>query len=114
MLEFTRKAALNEARHLHPRTAARRCCANSWPASCGRRGVEPGAIEICISDNASEDGTAQIVAEFQRQSRFPISYHRFPTDMRGVRNFNNAVEMARAEYCWLVGSDDILLDGGVR
>jgi abequosyltransferase len=79
-----------------------------------QEGVESGALEICISDNASEDGTAQIVAEFQRQTRVPIRYHRFPTDMRGVRNFNNAIEMAQAEYCWLVGSDDVVLDGGVE
>jgi abequosyltransferase len=70
-------------------------------------------VEICISDNASEDGTAELVATYQRTSPFPITYFRFPTDTRGVRNFVNVVEMASAEWCWFVGSDDVLLPGAL-
>jgi abequosyltransferase len=78
-----------------------------------QEGIGNKEIEICISDNASEDGTAALVAEYQGLSSIPIKYFRFPTDMRGVRNFINVVEMAEAEYCWLVGSDDVLLDHAV-
>lgn len=67
-------------------------------------------VEVCISDNASEDGTAELVRQYQRLSSIPIRYFRFATDMRGVRNFVNVVDMADAEYCWLVGSDDVLID----
>jgi len=66
-------------------------------------------VEICISDNASNDGTAELVEAHKSTSPFPIKYFRFPTDMRGVRNFVNVIDMAEAEYCWLVGSDDVLL-----
>lgn len=70
-------------------------------------------IEICISDNASADGTSELIERYQRSSHLPVKYFRFDVDMRGVRNFVNVIDMARAEYCWLVGSDDILLPGAI-
>jgi abequosyltransferase len=66
-------------------------------------------VEVCISDNASTDGTEALVAA----STFPIRYHRFPTDQGGTTNFLHAVEMATAEWCWLIGSDDALEPGAV-
>lgn len=78
-----------------------------------QRGFDAGEVEVCISDNASADGTAQMVAGYQRTSPFAIRYFRFETDMRGVRNFLNAVQMASGEYCWLIGSDDAVLEGGI-
>lgn len=77
-------------------------------------GVDPAAVEICISDNASDDGTEALVAGFQRTSPFPVRYHRFPTDVRGVRNFINVVNMAGGEYCWMIGSDDLVLEGALE
>ena len=29
--------------------------------------------------------------------------------MGGVRNFANVIDMAEAEYCWFIGSDDALM-----
>jgi glycosyltransferase involved in cell wall biosynthesis len=76
-------------------------------------GIPSGQLEVCISDNASTDGTADLVASYQATSPFPISYHRFERDMRGARNFNQAVEMATADWCWFVGSDDALIPGAI-
>jgi abequosyltransferase len=78
-----------------------------------QRGFDAREVEVCISDNASADGTAQLVAGYQRSSPFAIRYFRFETDMRGVRNFLNAVQMASGEYCWLIGSDDAVLEDGI-
>ncbi|MDR3150214.1 MAG: glycosyltransferase [Candidatus Peribacteria bacterium] len=33
-------------------------------------------IEICISDNASEDNTKELINGFQKKSIIPIIYHR--------------------------------------
>ena len=78
-------------------------------------GVPSGdEIEICISDNASTDGTANLVAEVERVSPFPVRYHRFDIDQGGTRNFVQVVDIATAEWCWLVGSDDALLPGALR
>jgi len=59
-------------------------------------------VEVCISDNASQDGTEDML--MQLQAGFPLSlrYYRFDNDC-GVHNFFNVVEMARAEYCWIIG-----------
>lgn len=70
------------------------------------------AVEVCISDNASEDGTADMIGQLQARFPLPLGYHRFESD-RGVHNFFNVVEMARAEYCWIVGSDDALPVGAI-
>lgn len=76
--------------------------------------AEVGKLEICISDNASEDGTSELIQEYRATSPIPIKYFRFDQDMRGVRNFVNVVEMAEAEYCWLMGSDDVIPHDGIR
>src|SRR3989338_4912815 len=70
--------------------------------------------EICISDNASADGTRELVADLRSSIGVPVKYFRFEQDMRGVRNFLNVVDMAEADYCWLVGSDDLILPGGIE
>src|SRR5581483_8259628 len=75
--------------------------------------ADDDALEICISDNASADQTSQLIQEYQRVSPFPIKYFRFAVDV-GVRNFANVVEMASFEWCWLVGSDDVLLPNAVE
>lgn len=78
-----------------------------------RQGVDDH-IQICISDNASQDGTSELIEQYQRASPVLIKYYRFQKDMRGVRNFLNVVEMADTEYCWLMGSDDVIVDDSLR
>lgn len=74
--------------------------------------IDGSLIQICISDNASQDGTSAMVESYQKNSHIPIEYFRFSVDT-GIRNFFNVISMADAEYCWLMGSDDVILDGGV-
>lgn len=63
-------------------------------------------VQIVISDNASTDGTAEIVDNFRR--RFPqVTYHRWEQNMGASRNYLKVVELAEGDYCWLFGSDDI-------
>jgi glycosyltransferase involved in cell wall biosynthesis len=70
-------------------------------------------VEVCISDNASQDGTEQMLGQLVSRFPIPIRYFRFDLD-QGVRNFFNVVEMARSEYCWIIGSDDALPEGSLR
>lgn len=70
-------------------------------------------VEIVISDNASTDHTEALVRDYQ--SRFPrIRYHRNPENLGADRNFLKVVEIAQGEYCWLLGSDDALVDGAIE
>lgn len=66
-----------------------------------------GLIQICISDNASEDNTEEIINEYK--IKFPyISYHRNDKNLGPDRNFLKCVEIANSSFCWLMGSDDKL------
>lgn len=82
--------------------------------ACQSDTLDRSEVEICISDNASLDGTTELVREFQSRLPLSLKYFRFERDMRGVRNFVNVVDMANAEYCWLVGSDDMIPPDGVK
>lgn len=70
-------------------------------------------IEIVVSDNASTDGTESLVREFQSQYR-NITYFRWPENMGADRNYLQVIEQASGQYCWFLGSDDLLLDGALE
>jgi len=70
-------------------------------------------VEICISDNASEDNTEELVKEYQKKSPIPIIYHKNEKNMGADYNYLKVVEIANGEYCWLLGSDDIIEEGGI-
>jgi abequosyltransferase len=67
-------------------------------------------VEIVISDNASTDGTQQLVRDWQ--SRYDrLVYDRSPENLGPDRNYLRAVDLAQGDYCWLMGSDDALAPG---
>lgn len=68
-------------------------------------------IEVVISDNASTDQTSDIIASYR--DRLPLVYHRAAENMGADRNFLKVVELATGDFCWLMGSDDILEPGSV-
>lgn len=76
--------------------------------------VEGTLLEICVSDNASHDGTAEMIDRLRARSVVPVRYRRNNRDVGPARNVLAAVEMARGDYCWLLSSDDLLADGAVR
>lgn len=65
-------------------------------------------VEICISDNASTDNTAEIVSRFQDKNICNITYHKNEENIGADRNFLKVIEIASGEYCWWLGSDDAL------
>ncbi|MBN1630773.1 MAG: glycosyltransferase family 2 protein [Thermoleophilia bacterium] len=67
-----------------------------------------GDFELIISDNASDDGTAEIAARYaQRDSR--IRYHRNDENLGAARNFNNTFALSRGQYFKWAACDDIHL-----
>lgn len=72
------------------------------------------AIEICISDNASTDGTEDLVAEIQKRTLVKINYSRNEKNIGADSNFLRVVSLASGEYCWFMGSDDIALPGSLN
>ena len=67
-------------------------------------------VEIVVSDNASTDDTRKVVEA--ASSVTPIRYFRNDANV-GSRNFLLAVERASGEYAWILGDDDLVLEGGL-
>ncbi|WP_293577703.1 glycosyltransferase family A protein [Phaeobacter sp.] len=73
----------------------------------------PWAVEIIVSDNASDDDTAEILAEVGE--RLPLRSLRQSTNVGAVRNVQIALRAARGEYAVYLADDDRLrLDGLVK
>lgn len=70
-------------------------------------------ISICLSDNASTDNTAQVIAKYQaRYSRIFSTRQR--ENLGFDKNHKAVIGMADTEFAWLLGDDDVVLDGAVE
>ncbi len=71
------------------------------------------SAEIVVSDNASTDHTADVVADYQ--SRYPrIHYFRNDRNLGGTENFHLAIGRASTTHCWLLGDDSLIYPGAIR
>ncbi|RXK87352.1 glycosyltransferase family 2 protein [Filimonas effusa] len=71
-------------------------------------------VEICISNNASTDGTHDLVQNLIHSNpTIAISYRRNETNMGPDWNFFQAMSMARGEFSWLFGDDDGLVRNAI-
>lgn len=70
-------------------------------------------VEICINDNASEDGTSDWINACVVTYPDIIVYHRNSKDEGFTTNLLNACALAHGEYCWLFSSDDQIASLGV-
>ncbi len=69
-------------------------------------------IEIVISDNGSTDETQAVLAPYLE--KYPnILYSRHPVNQGADRNYMRVISLARGEYCWFLGSDDVLEPGSI-
>jgi abequosyltransferase len=67
---------------------------------------DPG-IEIIVGDNASTDATIRLLQEYQ-QLHPQLRYYRNEVNLGADRNLLKALEVARGDYCWILGSDDAI------
>ena len=65
-------------------------------------------IEICISDNASQDETRSVVEQYSQKYPSLIRYRRNPENLGFTRNLMQVVGLSQARFCWLLSSDDAL------
>jgi hypothetical protein len=73
----------------------------------------PGTVELCVTDNASADGTEAMIAGLVAAGA-PIRYRRHPRDLGATTNVMASVALATGEWCWLHASDDLIADGALR
>ena len=67
-------------------------------------------VEVCVSDNASEDDTQEIIRQFQAKYK-NLRCHRHPETIEANKNIQAAVRMTRGEYVVAAGDDDYVADG---
>lgn len=70
-------------------------------------------VELVVSDNASQDDTHAVVASFLRRG-LELRYSRNEKNLGADGNFIRCYELARGEYVWIFGDDDIILPGGLH
>ena len=91
----------NRAQHL-------RNCLHSIAIACPQ---VRDKIEICISDNGSDDDTPAIIANHQIDA--PVRTARNTTNQGIPMNFLKVVGLATGQFAWLVGDDDIIVPDGL-
>jgi abequosyltransferase len=69
-------------------------------------------VEVIVVDGASTDNTGEVMQGYlQRCER--IRYVRLPSKGGVDHDYNQAVELAHGEYCWLFTDDDIIKPGAI-
>ncbi len=69
-------------------------------------------FQVCISDNNSTDNTLDIVNEAKKE--IDIKYFKNEKNLGIPKNFINVVNMADGEFVWLIGDDDLLVNGSLN
>lgn len=70
-------------------------------------------VEVIISDNASEDNTTEMVAEYQRKYK-NIRYSRNYENLGAVKNGLILFELQIGKYIWLIGDDDAVSSDSIK
>lgn len=67
-------------------------------------------IDLMISDNASQDDLKSCIDKYEKLG-LNIRYNRNETNLGPDGNFLYCFNHVRGRYCWLLGSDDIPVEG---
>ena len=70
-------------------------------------------FEVIVSDNCSTDNTFDIVDQL-RSEYSNLKLFRLNSNMGADANYLNVVNHSTSKYCWLFGSDDLLLPGSLQ
>lgn len=70
-------------------------------------------VEVCVSDNGSRDGTAAVLDRRRDSLLVALVTHRFEHNDGFTPNLLKVMEIARGDFCWLLGSDDLIAPGAV-
>ena len=69
-------------------------------------------VEVVVCDNASTDDTWDVLAQFRGEPNFTV--HRNTTNVGMLGNLGVTARASRGAYVWLLGDDDLLIDGAVE
>ena len=74
--------------------------------------VSKNKFEVCISDNSSNDDSKNIYKKFNKYLN--LKYKKNKKNIGIPKNFINVTKMAKGEYIWLIGDDDLLLPNSLK
>ena len=63
-------------------------------------------FEVCISDNSNNFHSKKIIHKYKH--KFKISYKKNKKNIGYVKNYLNTIKMAKGEFVWVIGDDEIL------
>ena len=69
-------------------------------------------VEVVVCDNTSTDATPEVVARFRGEAH--LSAHRNPANVGMLGNLGATARHARGAFVWLLGDDDLLVDGAIE
>ncbi len=69
-------------------------------------------MEVVVCDNASTDATQGIIARYAGTPGF--ASHRNPTNVGMLGNLGATARVSNGEFVWLIGDDDLVLDGAIE
>ena len=64
-------------------------------------------FEICISDNGSKENITSVINHYKKKG-LKINYKKNKKNLGFGANFYKVVKMAKGEFIWLIGNDDLL------
>jgi len=68
-------------------------------------------VEVVVCDNASTDGTPEVVARYEGSSG--LISRRNPVNVGMLGNLGATTRATNGAYVWLIGDDDLVLDGAI-
>ncbi len=78
----------------------------------GQIGPFAGEVEVLVSDNCSPDATESVVRA-RMAAGLRVNYIRNAVNIGSDNNFIQCYKKASGKYFWLIGDDDIILDGAI-
>jgi glycosyltransferase involved in cell wall biosynthesis len=81
-------------------------------ASIAAQDCPPDELVVC--DDASDDATPEILAEFSAQAPFPVRFERNRQNLGSRANFQQAIERCRGNLIALADQDDVWLPQKLR
>lgn len=71
-------------------------------------------VRIYVSDNASTDGTSEMIQDYLEKYPENIFYFCQPQNITASPNFNHAVHAVNSEYVYILGDDDLLFPNFIQ
>ena len=70
--------------------------------------------ELIVCDDRSSDATVEIIEEFARAARFPVTIHVNETNLGSTKNFERAISLCTGDLIFLADHDDVWRDDKVE